>query len=50
MNTIILMIMCIGKMIYLSLPALILLISVQAIVYRATGISLYNKLVNILRR
>lgn len=50
MNVIILMIMCIAKMIYLALPTFILITSIQAIVYKITGISLYNKLVNLLSK
>lgn len=45
MDIVILILMCICKMIWLSLPTLLLLVSVQAIVYKITGISLYNKLV-----
>lgn len=50
MNTIVLIIACIARMIYLQIPAILLLISIQALVYRTTGLSLFNKLVNILSK
>lgn len=47
---IILIIMCIARTIYLCMPTIITLISVQAIVYRLTRISLYNNLMRYILR
>lgn len=47
---IILIIMCIARIIYLCIPTIITLISVQAIVYRLTKISLYNEFKKLMLR
>ena len=50
MNTIVLIIACISRMIYLQIPAILLLISIQAIVYKTTGISPFNKVLKLFER
>ena len=47
---IVLMIMCIARMIYLFLPTFLLMIVVQAIIYRITGISIYNKFIKLIMK
>lgn len=49
-NSLILIIMCIARMIYLVLPTLIVLIVMQAVIYKLTGISPINKIIKILSR
>lgn len=39
------LLLCIARMIYLSIPGVVLLLSIQAIVYRVTKVSLYNEFV-----
>ena len=43
---VLLMIMCILKIIIINLPALLVMIAIQAIIYWITDISIYNKLIN----
>lgn len=45
MHTIVLMVMCIARMIYLMIPVFTIIIGIQVIVYKVTRISLYNKLI-----
>lgn len=45
-----LIIMCLIKMASMCMPTIITLISVQAIVYRLTRISLYNNIMNLILR
>lgn len=42
----ILIIMCIFRMIIINLPAFLMLVSIQAIVYWISGISIYNTFIN----
>lgn len=46
MNTLVLIIMCIGKMIYLTLPTLIFL---ELIVYRFTKVSLTKEIIKLVK-
>lgn len=50
MKVLILMMMCIGRMIYLTLPTFTLLLTAQIVLYRTTKISLYNELVKLLSK
>ena len=50
MKVLILMMMCIGRMIYLALPTFTLLLTAQIVLYRTTKISLYNNLVKLLSK
>lgn len=50
MKVLILMIMCIGRMIYLALPTFTLLLTAQIVLYITTKISLYNNLVKLLSK
>ena len=49
-ETMILIIMCLIKMASMCMPTIITLISVQAIVYRLTRISLYNEIMKFMIR
>lgn len=50
MKVLLLMIMCIGRMIYLALPTFALLLTAQIVIYKTTKISLYNELVKLLSK
>ena len=50
MKTMLLFIMCIARMIYLALPVLITLLTLQVVLYRTTKISLYNELIKVLSK
>lgn len=47
---IVLMIMCILRMIIINLPALLVMMGIQAVTYWITGISIYNKTINFMMR
>lgn len=42
----ILIMMCLIKMVLIHVPSLIVLISIQAIVYWVSGVSIYNKFIS----
>lgn len=46
----ILLIMCITRMIFLSVPALFIIIIGHALIYQLTGISIYRKLFEIMMK
>ena len=46
----VLMMMCIAKTMYLFLPTFLIMLAVQAIIYRLTGISIYNNLVKFIMK
>lgn len=43
----ILIIMCLIKMVSIHIPSLIILISMQAVVYWISGVSIYNKFISL---
>lgn len=49
-ETIVLIIMCILRMIIINLPTLLIMIGIQAIIYWLSGISIYNKIKDLMLR
>lgn len=49
-NSIILLIMCITRIIFLSIPALLIILIGHALIYQLTGISIYRKLFEIMMK
>lgn len=47
---IILLIMCIARMVYLALPCMAILLGIQTVVYRTTGLSPINEIRKFLMR
>ena len=49
-NAIMLLIMCITRIIFLSIPTLLIILIGHALIYQLTGISIYRKLFEIMMK